>query len=1265
MPRSNALRITATQIEAWASSRESQSELPLLVRRLVQATCETSALAIRSGDSVAAPGWDGVTKAVVSNPWVPLGQARWEMGCDADPQGKANEDFAKRVFQASLEEMAEATFVFVTPRRWRKRDAWQQLAQETAPWRAVRALDADDLEAWLERSPAVTLWFGELRGLSGSGIESTDSFWWRWRSQSRFPLTAGALLSDRDSAARRFDQLIVEQTPVISVEADSYEEAAAFACVQLAALGLNGQAVCVSEAGGWRFVDSNVALRVTVACSIEVAASRAPRDGQSLVVPARRGDRPDGPLGASLRGAASSDSTISIQRPSWSRFEEQLLALGEESSDAARLARSTGRSWSVYRRVRATNPAIRQPHWLSPSFMRTLCTLCLVGSWNSAKAGDRGCVETVDGRSYEELDLQLRLLHGIEDSPIVRIGQVWRAKSPLELLHLCASALTDSMKDRFFSVAEAVLTKPDPTLELDAEKRWMAAVYGKTRAESGIVIDAITDSLIKLSVYGERAAGDASAESLVGGVAALVRRVLGDADGERWLSVSSVLRELAEAAPDEFLAAVESSLRRPDRAVTRLLSESGGSSSFGRCWHSDLLWGLEVIAWAPERLSRVAAVLAKLCKVPLPGNWGNTPARTLQSLFRPWWPQTMATSKRRLEALDRLIRENSDPAWALLLALVPSGSQWASANAAPVWREDDAGKAELLNHFEPWYNSEIGARLVAQAAGSPERVAALIGSLDSFGGEYREAILRLAETAVAFDDDGRACVRDGLRSYLNWQSSQGRLGRGEPRTVVERLRPVYDGLMPHDAVKRNLWLFASSWIDLPDGRDRDHEKHTETLTRMRHQALAEVFDALGWDGIARLAAEAAAPGIVGWHIGKSALDAKQIARWLLERRASIGWATVDAVLRGLLDGMSGSGRTEVIAWTLSELRSRGAEHAAADLLLSAPFCPETWNVLGAFDCATQDRYWSQVVPGYRPLDAESATLAVEQLVKRGRPLAAFQLVMFRPETIGAVAMKELLDEVRSRCEPDTPFPDPWNLGKAIAYVETSGMVPRRDLALLEFAFFGLLEHTEHGTRSLYAELLSDPALFIELVCMSYRARNGESNPIDDSLKAAARVAGSVLHRGRGVPGQRSDGTIDREVALTWVGEVRRLAAETDRAEVADITIGGWLSCCLPDGEGVWLHAAVAEILDDEKHDNIRRGFYSGVLNNRGVTTRAMGDGGTQERDLAAKFRDRAGAIEARYPRLSATVGMIADHYEREAKFEDDQVALRDDGIWGL
>lgn len=259
-------------------------------------------------------------------------------------------------------------------------------------------------------------------------------------------------------------------------------------------------------------------------------------------------------------------------------------------------------------------------------------------------------------------------------------------------------------------------------------------------------------------------------------------------------------------------------------------------------------------------------------------------------------------------------------------------------------------------------------------------------------------------------------------------------------------------------------------------------------------------------------------------------------------------------------------------------------------------------------------------------------------------------------------LKGLLDAILTGTEPDGKLPEGWHIGKAIQALEASGQIPRRDLALLEFAFFRALEHTEQGTKNLYAELLADPSLFMECICLVYKPKNGESGHATDSQIATAEVAWHVLHSGRGIAGTKADGSIDGVELNRWVTEVRRIAAENDRSAVADNTIGEWLSRCQPDSDGTWPPAVIAEVLDDDQHEEIRRGFATGVLNNRGVTSRSMDEGGAQERALAALFRNRAAAIADRFPRVAESVKSIALRYENYARREDNESQLRSEGL---
>lgn len=1247
------MRITATQIHQWADKPEAKGLLPVLVRRLINATSTPTELAIRGADSLNLPGWDGTLNAATGNAWVPVGQSRWEMSCSADVAGKARDDFENRTDEPSREVAANWDFIFVSPRRWAGKQEWREKAAAVKHWRSVRAYDADDLEAWLEAAPTVTLWFGEQLGLRGPGIDSIGSYWDTWRGQTKVRLTIEAIITGRESRVGAFRDTLSKTPVLIVLEADSTEEAVAFACAQLLVLGQADNAACITSPEGWRYVDANPQVRILVAASPEIAARRAAKEGSVLIVPVNIGDRPE--YFSPLAAQAAEAQRVVLQRPDAESFEKALVCLGEHESDAARLARSTGRSWSVYRRIRAANPAIAQPAWIEDPAARCLTAIVLVGGWNDAKAGDVACLEAVTGKNYEDLERDLLHIARLDDSPVLKIGTVWKAKAPLELLHLFAPAFTGHELPRFFEAAQAILAKPEPALQLKPDQRWMASVYGKVREESGFVIDSITDSLAKLSVYAE----NNNDERITSGVDGLVRTLLENADGDRWLSLSGVLRELAEASPEIFLRAVEGCLQRHDAPIRRLFTETSGDAVFGQWWHADLLWALETLAWSPRYLGRVMDVLAQLASSPVPQNLSNRPMNSLVSLFRPWWPQTTAAPEQRLAALDRLIQTRNEVAWELLAALIPKHMGFASANAKPHWRDDDAG-AVGPNDPEGFgqYLSEIGARIVAQAQGVPARIAELVESLDSFDGQYREQIVRLVETSVGFPDDDRELIRGALRKYLSWHYSYNRGGK-RTRATADRLRPQFDALEPTNLATRHAWLFLNGWVEIPDGRDDDYKRANEIRERLRAKALQEIFDATGWTGIEELIRRAGAPSLVGWQIAHACFPEADVVAWSLKRFADAGGVFHDPVLSGLVHALPLDRRTALLTQACAKLDAA----ATAAFASMAPCDRATWSFLDQQPADARRIYWQRVQPGVLIAEDVDPAYLVDQLMEAGRHRMAFQAIHMQFKKADAARVLALLEAMSAGADPDGPLPDGWHVGEAMKAIEESGVASRRQLALLEFRYFGALEPSEHGTKNLYSEMLDDSALFMECVCLACpphsQARTDE--PADEAMQVGASQGWDVLHHGRGVPGQLEGGGIDRAKFDAWISGVRKLAAEQDRCNAADLTIGQWLSSCPADPDGTWPCLPVRDLLEQPDTETIRSGFHAGVINNRGVHSRAVGAGGGQERGLSARYRAFAAPLQGSHPQTAAVLESIAKSYDADGRWHDVDSALWREG----
>lgn len=1248
------MRITATHLAQWSDKREAQGMLPILMRRLISATAHITALAMPGGDSVNAPGWDGVIETAEGNPWVPNGISYWELGTSKVPAAKAESDFEKRLKQVSEVDAAQATFIFVTSRRWPGKYAWQESAKSHNAWADVRVWDADDLEAWLETSPTTTLWLGMQLSIAGHGIEAVENHWEHWSKQSSPAITASALFTGREESKATLKNSIQQHEPLISVMADSQSEAVAFVCGLLIEEGYSQRAACITSEEGWQFVDANSVIELVVITDNRLGNHRAPSEGTSLIVPMAFGDQGFNLMGIGEK--AIGQKTIELRRPKPDEFEKSLHELGIAVSDAARYTRILGRSWTVFRRWHAQNPTIKRPEWVDAANTTSLLVLTLVGAWNGASEGDKACIEKITNNAYEEIENKLMQLVALDDAPVVKIGSLWKAKAPLELLHLMAPRLTGDVLTRFFEVARAVFEEPDPVLELEEDKRWMASIYGKVREQSGVVLDAMAESIAKLGYF----ADSASHIAIGNHVRSFVEQLLENADGERWLSVSSFLRSFAEAAPDEFLNAIQSSLRKPDKPATRIITETQSSGISGRGWHANLLWALELLAWYPARLGRIANILAELSDVEVKGNWSNTPFSSLVSLFRPWYPQTAASVELRLRAIGNVTERYPETAWNLLLALLPGQHDMASPNAKPQWRDDDAGAGDVVTYGEiRQLVLPVANLLLEQAQGNAKHIADLVPKLDELDENFRDKIITLVASAKSFSDEDREIVRSVAREFLNWENSFNQDGSRHDRYSANTLRPLFDALAPDDLVIRHAWIFSNGWVELPDGREEDYKEADKARTALRSTAVGEIYETLGWQGIANLAKRCGEPRLVGWELVKKPFERGDLATWLCQWYDNLqNTSLFDSLTCGVLHAIPQEEFTDFLQTCLHLLEKQAkSPEKVAGFLANAPQSMVLWELVEIQLPAVRDHFWLAVRPTYIQSDSDHLSFCMEKLLAAARPRTAMEALGDRATELPSGLLIRMLKGIAAGQEEDTALAQSWHIArvfKALSKTDCS----QSEMVSLEFAYYPILKHDKYGVPHLIAEILSVPESFMELMCLAFKPRNAEREPIPENLHTAAETAGSLIHRGRGVPGKSSNGEIDSELFFSWINRVRDLAKEKDREAVTDLTVGAWLSDWpLNKDLECWPDLVIAALLDQDDCEDIRRGFHTGVHNSRGVTSRMPYDGGKQEREVAEEFRCFSSHWKDSKPNLAAMIENLAKSYEHEARRHDE------DGLW--
>ena len=1022
-------------------------------------------------------------------------------------------------------------------------------------------------------------------------------------------------------------------------------------------------ALVVTDEGGWRFVDANAGIRLAIAARPEIAQRSAAC--VLTIVPTAAGD-----LASGYARSKGNGFQLELKRPSIGAFRDALIEIGVEESDARRLGKSLGRSWSVFRRRFASNPAIRSPAWLGLPGADALATVCLLGSWDGAAEADRAIVAKLAGEPYETVERQLRKLSQLDDAPILAIGKVWRAKAPLELLELFADRITSDQLDRFFEIVEALLVQPDPRLELDPDKRWMAQDYGKVRAESGLLFESVCDALVKLAVRGSDYGGLA-AQGVVYRVEGLVERLLGDADATRWLSLSAHLRPLAEAAPEAFLQAIEASLEQTEPPVAQLFSEgvedehplTGGGGHY-----THLLWALELLAWHPRRLSRVASILAKLAHFPVPENWGNRPSGSLLDLFRSWCPQTTADLEQRLAVLDQVIAEEPDMAFSLMDSLLPRGPDMASPSAKPVWRDDDAGSVDRPTWEEIYrQNGAVADRMLTMAEGDAGRLVRLLDKLNLFDPDRVDKMTSMVAVFVDPDapDLDRELLRDSVRKMLHWRLNSG---KSHPETALapeaeSRWLALYDGLAPTELIIRHRWLFKNGWVDLPVVRDEDFSLGDRLRREWRSKALSEVYRDLGLDGIARLAEASADAFLVGGTALEVVQDEGALANWVvrLDTDFTVGTplaSMVCGIVRGLSEETTLSFLRRVIA--AGEENSWKPMRTAAFLRLARDE-PVTWDFVESCGASVALEYWSIVVPTVWGSDTAAREHAVQKLLAAGRPIVALNVASQGRDGIDSTLLLDVLEAALSSSETEVQPPDSWHLAELFKQLEASEAVDLERLIRVQFAYIPAfhLDQTS-ALGSLTEAITSRPELFTELVCLVYRSDNGASDEADTASEGEARAAEHawrLLRDCRRQPGTLPSGEIDAVACRTFVEETLRLCAGKGRSKMGQYSIGEILAHAPAGEDGVWPGSPARDILTQSDYEDMRRGFEIGTYNKRGITSRSPTDGGEQERVLAEKYRKWGAALAISHPYLADTLEQIARRYEEHARREDNDAAL--------
>ena len=1260
------LTIEARRIEEWAARIEARDRLPVLLRRLVHATGrELRRVDFPGYDNAQRHGWDGQVEADAATLWVPVGRSFWEFGVDQRPKAKADRDYRARVGALPPAERAKCTFVFVTPRNWAGKEEWERGRQAAGDWKAVRALDASDLEQWLENTIAPRIWLADELGIPTEGFQTLDRFWERWAQASEPPMSDAIFAPSVAVHADRFTTWLKKKPGdgLLTVAADSRREAVAFvACL-------------------FRHAETPAPARDHAVVFDSAGTLRALSGSPSPFIPIVYGDYTERELGSHYRqrhciavrprNAVDRRPDIAVELLGHEPFRKALADMGfTEHVRIDRLASESGRSPTVLRRRLSPIPAISEPSWATAEpVARSLVPMALVGAWHAASKADCEVLKAIGRCDYNHVEKNIADLLRRDDSPVWCVEQYRGVVSKLDALFAVSAWMTSEDVANFLARAEHVLSESDPALELPDAQRWAAGLHGKVREHSEALRTGVCDSLAMLSVHGNHLFRARLGIDVAGQVETLVKRLLEPLTSDKLKLHVRDLPGYAEAAPEAFLALLEADMAQPNPALLELLKPTG-ASVLEQPWRTGVLWALERLAWNPRTFMRVVEILARLSQTSVDDGWGNNPLNSLSAIFCWWMPQTGAPLNDRLRAIETLCRRFPEIGWHICIRQFEAGQQVAFSSDRPRWRNDAAGAGQPPVSGE---RSQFARKALDLAIQWPTHDRTTLGDLlDRLGAMSNDDRLsvwqRIGEWSQSeADEEAKAAFREKVRiMFLTRGGAHRDLGADQR----DRARAVCELLTPRDPVRRHLWLFAHAWLPYPvddrNGEEVDFEEQERRIDELRKAAMTDVWSARGLDGPLGLLANGHP-----WTIGRyTAYCAGDTSAALGVLRACLSVETIpDEKMDDFMGGFLSFVEEDLRSVLVSTVGEAGNVEQILRVFRWAPFRDQTWRLLDGQPEHIRERYWQVVTPKVARFTESETTELVDNLLRVGRPREAYSAVQHDWDRVETSRLKRVLWTVSEKGVEFGDDGEIYRLSEAFRSLGGRPQVTVVEMARLEFAFIHALDRIKQGIPNIERRIAESPVVFVEaLAFLSKRDDDGQDPPewrVEDPERrdALSAAAYRLLKNVGRMPGADADGRVDAEVLGQWVREVRRLCREHGRAGIGDSRIGEFLSRAPSDEDGSWPCRAVCEVLEAVASEDIGEGFEIGVYNARGVVSRGADDGGVQERELAARYRGWAGQRAFDYPYVARILEDVARLYDRGGEREDSEVVVRR-RLWG-
>jgi hypothetical protein len=1255
--------VTRNDIENWASTAFSKTDLPYLISKLVRATTPISTqVNFPSGSTAFIGGWDGEVVCEENTSYVPKGVSLYEFGTESNPKGKADKDYLKRKKDPLGYDPKESVFIFITPRFWKFKDKWIKEKKSEGFWKDVKAYDSSDIEQWLDIAVYVSGWFANyLRKAPLNGVDIAEHFWIYWSEYTGISLLPETIMSGREKEQEEIFNFLKNNPSITSIKAASKNEAIAFIIASAKLFPVNESEIFFSKAlvvhteEAYKTVSTNFVSQLILIPTFEnrLPMYSAVSNNHHVIVP--------------LGGDEDFDkNTITLPTIYRDGQIDSLVKSGLSKEDAEKFSRESGRNITILKKL------LGFPHnktkWIDKEDIREIIPALLLGRWNEAFEGDIEIIEKLTKEKYAEYLVILNKWKKFEESPIIQIGETWRLTSPLDLWTNLSSQLTE--KD-FQSIQECFtqsFKQGNPTIE-PANKNSFAASFSKKKKYSNWAREGLTQSLILVGRLGD-SIKIPNLNNPQNWVDSIILDLLYNASGETLVSVDNELPLISEASPDSFLKSINNSLAKEEPEVMDMFQEEDGFLH-KTSHHTGLLWALENLAWLPEYLRDVSLILLKLSRLDPGGNLSNRPLNSITEIFKPWHYQTLASYDDRIEILKYVTEQEKETGWTLLIRMLPKHHGIAQPTHKMRWRMFDKNTNLKYTYQEIWdTHSAVIEMLIELFDYDENKFSQLINEVTNLSHKDRDRVLNWADDVCLKVEQKNFTTWATIRKILNHHRSHPNTEGALHESELIRLENLYKKLHPTSILDKYIWLFNDHWPKFPEGFahidnefEKRHEQQQKRVDEARKEAVINFVSELGLDKTLELRYEISQLWSFGYALAdviNKQQDILTICKCLYDEANEITFIHSFIYRKFIKEGF------EWVKSLVSDLQERDySNHALSNVLIPINQNQELWDFISASNKEIQNLYWQNVKPSFYHISDTEKAFGVEMLLTHKRFFSAIDIASHFPKVIPTNLLTEMLRKAGTEESNEATRFDGYEIERIFEEIDKREDIEKSTLIHLEWLYLPILD--SYGTRrkpiNLEEELATNPVFFIDVLKWIYLPEDKalleeeRKGIADDVIRNRAKQSYHLLNSWKKIPGIKQDNSIDEIELKNWIDKVRELAKNVSRIKVADMEIGKVLAQ-YPENIPEWPQEKIFKIIEDINSDSMKSNYSSALFNKRGSSSRGAFDGGDIEREKANYFEKLEKDFKNKYPNVAKEFKRLCDGYHQDAKRMDEEAERR-------